>query len=130
MSTSRPSRAGFVQTGFGHLDGVGRLAEDGHAGLAAEHPQLLDGGRALEVGADEQRVAALLLEPARQLARGGRLAGALEPGEEDDGRRAGGEGDLEGLAAEDPDELLVDDLDDLLGRAQALRQVGADAASA
>ena len=34
-------------------------AKTGHVDLAAERAQLLDGGRALEVGADEQRVAAL-----------------------------------------------------------------------
>ena len=61
---------------------VGSL-EHGDAGLAAEHPQLLDGGRPLEVGADQQRIAALLLEPAGQLGRGGGLARALQAGQQD-----------------------------------------------
>ena len=47
----RPARA--------TADRIGRLAEDRHVDLAAERAQLLDGGRALEVGADQQRVAAL-----------------------------------------------------------------------
>ena len=38
---------------------VGRLAEHRHVDLLAERAQLLDGGGALEVGADQQRVAAL-----------------------------------------------------------------------
>ncbi len=67
--------------------------------------------------ADQQRVAALLLEPAGQLGRRGRLARALEAGEQHHRRRLGRVGDPEGLAAEDRDELVVDDLDDLLGRA-------------
>ena len=67
--------------------GIGRLAEDRHVDLAAEGAQLLDGGGALEVGADQQRVAALLLEPAGQLGRVGGLARALEAGHQHDGRR-------------------------------------------
>ena len=50
-------------------DRIGRLAEDGHVDLAAEGAQLLDRGRALQVGADEHRVATLRLEPAGELGR-------------------------------------------------------------
>ena len=63
--------------------------------------------------------------------RGGRDVGGGHGdggrGEEDDGRRLGGVGDLEVLAAQGVDQLLVDDLDDLLGRAEAGVQLGADA---
>ena len=121
---------GLLEAGGGHGHRVRRLREDGDPGLAAQHPQLLDGGRPLEVGADQQRVAALLLEPAGQLGRCGGLARSLEAGEEDDRRRPAGVADLEGLAAEDGDELLVDDLDDLLARAQALGQLESHAAVA
>ena len=110
--------------------GIARLGEHRHVDLPAERAELLDGGGALEVGADEQRVAALLLEPARQLGGVGGLAGALEAGHEHDGGRLAGVGDLDRLAAEDGDELLVDDLDDLLRRVQRLRQVHADGALA
>ena len=79
-----------------------------------ERAQLFDRGRALEVGADEQRVAALGLEPAGQLGRRGRLARALQTGHQHDRRRAAGVGDLQRLAAEDAGQLAVDDLDDLL----------------
>ena len=50
------------------VDRIGRLAEDRHVDLAAERAQLLDGGRTLEVGADEQRVAPLLLNQRASLA--------------------------------------------------------------
>ena len=66
---------------------VGSL-KTGTPACSAEDPELLDGGRALEVGADQQRVAALLPEPAGQLGRGGGLARALQAGEQDDRRRA------------------------------------------
>ena len=103
------------------------LGEHGDAHLAAEDPELLDRGRALEVAPDEEGVAALLLEPLGQLAGGGGLARALEAGQQHDRGGLGGVGDLEGLAPQAGDQLLVDDLDDLLGGRQAARQVGADA---
>ena len=75
-------RRASLDAGGGGVDRVAGLAEHRHADLAAQRAQLLDGGRALEVGADEQRVAALLLEPAGQLGRGGGLARALQAGHE------------------------------------------------
>src|SRR5207302_8234238 len=81
---------------------------------------------ALKVGAHEQRVAALLLEPAGELARRRRLTGALQAGEQHDRRWLRCVGDAQVLAAEGVDQLLVDDLDDLLRRTQALREVEAD----
>ena len=69
----------------------------------------------------------LALEPARELAGQRRLAGALQAGEHDHRRRLLGEPQPAGLAAEDVDQLLVDDLDDLLGgveRARDLRALG------
>ena len=74
MTTSRPTRIGLGDALVGHLDRIGRLGEDRRADLAAEHAELLDRGWALEVSADEQRVAALLAEPAGELGRGGRLS--------------------------------------------------------
>jgi len=122
-----PAEAGgLLHARLGHLDGVLGLAEDGDVDGRAEGAELLDGGRTLEIRADQQRVAALLLEPAGQLGRGRGLAGALEAGEQHDGRGLAGVGELEGLAAEGDGELLVDDLDDLLGRAEALADLGPD----
>ena len=61
--------------------------EDRHAGPLADDLELGDGVRALQVGGDEDRGVALVLEPAGQLAGERRLAGALQAGEHDHGRR-------------------------------------------
>src|SRR4029079_15065111 len=53
-----------------------------------------------------------------ELGRQRGLAGALQAGQQDHGRRRLGEPQPTFLAAEDADELLVDDLDDLLRRVQ------------
>ena len=98
--------------------GLGR--EDRHADLVAVDLQLLDRVGALEVARDEQRGLALLLQPERELGRERRLAGALEAGQHDDGRPGLGVAQPPGLAAEDRDQLVVDDLDDLLGGVQRL----------
>ena len=126
MRTSRPETAGFVQAGAGHGHRIGGFAEDGHAGLLTEDPQLLDGRRALEVGPDQHGVATLLAEPAGQLGRRRRLTRPLEAGQEDHRRGGRGVGEAQGLAAEDADQLLVDGLDDLLAGAQALGYVLTD----
>ncbi len=110
--------------GHGHRVATARL-NTGTPTWPAEDPQLLDGGRALEVGAHQQRVASLLLEPAGQLGRGRRLAGTLQAGQQHDRRRPRGVGDPQRLAAERLDQLVVDDLDDLLARREALGQVRA-----
>ena len=117
----------LFQPGHRAADGVGRLREDGHAGLLSEHAQLLDGRRALQVGADEQGVAPLLLPPQGELGRVGRLPRALQAGHEDDGGGPRGIGELERLPAQDPDQLLVHRPDHLLARGEALRErLGAD----
>src|SRR6185437_14244243 len=108
--------------GPGHGDGVGRLAEHGDAGLLPEDPELLDGGRALEVGPDQEGVAPLLLPPEGQLGRRRRLTRTLESGQQDHGRWPRGVRDLEALAAEHADQFLVDSLDHLLARSEAGRQ--------
>ena len=80
-------------------------------------------GRALQVGRHEQRPLALATKQGGELGGGRGLAGALEAGEHDDrwGLRGGGKPD--GLAAEHPDELLVDDLDHLLAGGERLEHL-------
>ena len=58
---------------------------------------------------------AALFEPLGELAGGGGFTGALQAGHEDDGGRLGGELEAGGVLAEEFDELVADDLDDLLG---------------
>ncbi len=125
ITTSRPSALGLGHAPSGHLHRVASArVNTADTDGPPEDAELLDGGRPLEVGADQQRVATLLLEPAGQLRGGGRLAGALEPGEQHDRRRTGGVGEAERLTAQGGGELLVDDLDDLLGGGEAPGELG------
>ena len=54
-----PEARRFLERAARDRDRVGRLREHGHADALTEHAELLDRRRALEVGADEQRAAAL-----------------------------------------------------------------------
>ena len=115
-----------------HRDRIGSFRKDRYADLLAEHPQLLNRSRALQVGTDQHWITALLLEPSGQLGRRGRLSRPLKSGKQDDRGRARGIGDREGLSTERLYQLLVDRLDDLLARRQRLgkldaRQPGSDA---
>ena len=56
-------------------------------GLRADRAQLLAGGRALDVGRHQQRVAPAALEPAAELGRRGGLARALEARHQDHARQ-------------------------------------------
>ena len=104
----------------GPLDPVG---VHGHARLAGDGLELVDGSRAIDVGRHEQRTTPLGLEPARELAAEGGLARALQAQDHDGGHTLLGQLQLGGLAAEQGLQLLVDDLDDLLGRIEALEHV-------
>ena len=118
---AHPDRLGEAL--LGHCDGVGGLGEDRHAYLPAEHAELLDGSGALQVGTHEQGVAALLLEPAGKLGGVGRLAGALQAGQQDDRGRPRGVRDPQRLAPERPDHFGVHCLHDLLARREAAREL-------
>src|SRR6478736_7932301 len=87
----------------------------------AEHLELLDGSGALHVGGDEQRRLALLLEPARELGRGGRLAGPLQADHHHAGGAGVGEGDGLALVAHHGHELFVADAHELIARRYAVR---------
>jgi hypothetical protein len=82
------------------------------------HLKLLHRVGPLQVGGDQHRRVALLLEPQPQLGRQRGLTRALQAGQHDHGRRHLGEPQPPRLAAQDAHEFLVDDLDDLLGRVQ------------
>ncbi len=90
------------------------IGVDRNVELRAERLELVDGGGTIDVARDEPRLPAFALELARELRRGGRLSGTLQPDHHHDGRRHGAE--LESLAplAEHGGELVVDDLDELL----------------
>ncbi|CAH0282124.1 hypothetical protein SRABI128_03676 [Microbacterium sp. Bi128] len=100
--------------------------EHGYAGALADHLQLGDGVGPLEVAGHQHGAVALGLEPFGELAGQGGLAGALEARQHNDGGSGLGQADPAGLAAEDLDEFLVDDLHDLLARVQRPGDLGAE----
>ena len=103
-------------------------AEDAHALLVAEGLQLVCGRRAVDVAGGKQRGVAHLGETVGELGARGGLAGALQAHHHDDAGDAAAEVEAHGLAAQQGGELVVDDLDDVLGRGQAVHDIGREAA--
>ena len=123
----RIGRAGLL-IGLGIRRGAGVRREHRDAGPLAGDAQLVDRARPLQVTGHQQRSVALAAQPQRQLARQRGLTGALQTGQHHHGRRRLRECQLPGLPAEDGDQFLVDDLDDLLRRVEGagyLRALGA-----
>ena len=77
--------------------------------------QLLARGGTIDVHRHQHGTMSALLEPVRQLARGGGLTGTLQAGHQHHGGRLRGELQLGRVFAEDVDQFVANDLDDLLG---------------
>ena len=91
--------------------------------LSAQHLELVDGRRTIDVARHEQHLASLLaLEHRRQLAREGSLTGALQTGDQDDRRRAL-QLDVGRRAAHELCQLVADDLGNHLSRLDGLEHV-------
>ena len=118
-------RRGDVVRDATRLDGHDRDAK-----LLAERAQLLDRGRPVNVGSDEERSAPLLSEDIRELRGGRRLSRALKADEQQHGRRALRPRERHGLAAEHLDQSVVHDLDDLLRAGDRLEDLLAERALA
>ena len=88
--------------------------------------ELLARGGAVDVDRDEHGAMAALFEPGGQLAAGGGFAGALQAGHENDGGRLRGEFEAGRVFAEQCDQLVADDLDDLLGGRKRGEHFGSD----
>ena len=89
-------------------------------GLLADDRQLLDGRGTPDVGRDHQRVLALPLQPASELAGRRRLARTLQSEQQHDARRRRVFLQAAFGVAKQRQQLVADDLDDLLARRQAL----------
>ena len=87
-----------------------------HGELGTERAQLILGGRAIRIGGGHDRMLPLLAVHACELGRGRRLAGALQAHQHDHGRRMRCRRQSVTTAAEQLDQFVVHDLDDLLGR--------------
>ena len=94
------------------------LFEDFRLRLPAHDLQLMDGGGTVDVARDEEGLLPLFFELQSELAAQRRLARALKPAHQNDGRRLGGNFELGVRRPHEGDELFVDDLDDLLGGVQ------------
>ncbi len=86
----------------------------------AEHLQLLDGGRALHVGGDEQRLLAFLGQVARELGGARGLTGALQADHHDAGGSAVRELERLAFVRHQRHQLVVANLDELLARTDAV----------
>ncbi len=122
--------AGVLDSVAGDVDGVavGAGCVHGHVDALAQRLQLVDGRGTIDVGGDEDRRLAVLLEKLGELRARRRLARALQAGHEDHGGRMAAEGEPGVAAAHELDELLVHDLHDLLRRREALHDLGAEGA--
>ena len=107
---------GLLHRGLAQRHGILRpqVGIDRQAELLAEHLQLLDGRRALQVGGHQHRLPAVQLEQPPELAAGGRLAGALQSAEHQH-RDAAAEMQRMVDRPHQVDQLLMDDVDQLLG---------------
>ena len=111
---------GFAARFFGQtLDGRGiGLADFAFVDVGLDRLrddfQLLARGGTIDVDRNQQRAMAALLQPVRQLAGGRRLTGTLQAGHENDGRRLRGKLQLGRVFAQDLDQFVAHNLDDLL----------------
>ncbi len=98
---------------------LGRLAGvHCHPDVGPQALELLDGRGPLHVRGHQIRLLPLALEAPGQLGRGGGLAGALQAHQHHGHRRFAAQIQPGRLPAQQRRQLLVDDLDDLLGRGQ------------
>ena len=84
--------------------------------LVTEHPQLLNGGRTINVGGYQKRLAPFLLELPGKLGRGCGFTRALQTGHHDGHRLTAVKTQRFSLAAEQGDQFIVDNLNNLLAR--------------
>ena len=98
---------------------------DRNVELLAQDLELRDGRRPVGVSSNQQRPLAALAQVEGQLGCRGRLARTLQAYEHDHVGRRPRQIQASRLA-QGGDQLLVDDLDHLLGRREALHHLGAD----
>ncbi len=98
-----------------------------HLRLLRQHRQLLLGGWPLHVERGQQHLLALPApQPISNLGAGGGLAGALQADHQHHLGRRRRERQIDGLAAQQLDQLIIDDLDDHLAGRDAAQHLVAD----
>ena len=117
---------GMLHGGFGNVNGVGLPhLEDRDVQLFTHHFQLPDGGGAVDITGGQQGALALLFHQSGQFGAIGGFTCTLQAHQHDYGGRGRGDGQLAVPAAHESGELLIDDLDDHLGRGEGLQHIGA-----
>ncbi len=111
---ARLLRQPLDQRGAGGLALLVALVKLGFDGLG-DDLELLARGGAVNVDRNQHGPMAALLEPCGQLAGGGGFAGALQSGHQNHRGRLRGEFEARRVLAQQRDQLVADDLDDLLG---------------
>jgi hypothetical protein len=112
---------GMVERFAGQPEQIGFTAaqEDGDIELTPQCFELIHGGRAMEVGGDQERLSSLFQEEAGEFAGGGGFTGAVETHHENAGRIPA---ELDGGVgrAKEIDHFILNDFDDLLTGLDAL----------
>ncbi len=113
---------GILDRLFRGLCGVLRpLFKDLGLRFAADDLQLVDRRGTIDVARDEQGFFALFFEKIGEFAAQRRLARALQAAHHDDCGRLGGNFELGVARPHERDQLVIDDLDDLLGGIERLQ---------
>jgi hypothetical protein len=110
---------GFAASGLRQIERgffFGRAGINRHFDIARNDGQLIARGRPIDVHRDQLRTMTVLSQPACEFAGGRGFARALQADDHEDAGRIVGETQLRFMAAEDFDQFLIDDADDLLGR--------------
>ena len=105
----------FLQTEARGFHRVAWRAEHGHTNLGTEHTQLLDCGRALQVGTHEHGLATLFFKPRGQLGSTRGFARTLQTGHQHHGGWLAGIGDLQRFATQQRHQFGLHRFDHLLG---------------
>ena len=109
----------FAARGAGQVERLrfsGRAFIDWQTDVARDHLQLLARGRPVDIHRYHHGAMAVLREPARELAGGGGLTRALQADDHEDAGRLVGEAQARFVAAQNLDQLFLNDLDHLLRR--------------
>ncbi len=115
---------GFPAGGADQVGGqlfFGRAGVDGQVDVTGDDTQLLAGSGAVDIDRNHHRAVSVLRKPAGQLAGGGGFAGTLQAHDHDHAGRFVGEAQLGFVAAENLDQFVANDFDDLLGGGEGMQ---------
>ena len=107
----------------GKIDGrgfLGRSRVDRNLVVAGDDSQLLAGGGTVDVHRNDFGPVPVFREPARELTRGGGFSGTLQADNQENTGWLVGETELGFVTAQNFDQFLIDDADNLLRRSEGI----------